>query len=466
MIKKIPPGKPGLWRSEFKALLILGGPMALTQLVQFSINSIDVLMVGRLGPEPLAASSIGLVVFFGLFLVGIGPAMAVSPMVSQALGENKENFADVRRSVRTGLWVIAMGFPAALLIMMFTTPITLLLGQPETAARLAGPYVLALAPGLPFALGVVILRNFLAALGLTRIPLVLIIITTFFNAFMNWLLIYGNWGLPRLELVGAGIASSLSHMLGFALLVIYSRYHKNARKFEIFKRVFQIDWPRLRELVKLGWPISVTSAFEGMLFNAAILLTGRIGVEEVAAFQIALNLSALAFMVPLGLSMGGSVRVGLAAGARDWDGVLRACGATIISSALIMTMFGILVTSVPQALAGLYLELDDPANANVLALVASFLPIAGAFMMFDGVQVAANQCLRGIKDVRAPMVFTGISYWVVGFPLAAWLGLGTSLGAKGVWWGLLVSLVVASVLLGGRLLFLIKRNSATGAPPV
>jgi len=198
--------------------------------------------------------------------------------------------------------------------------------------------------------------------------------------------------------------------------------------------------------------MSVTTTFEGLLFNVAILVMGIIGVLEAAAYQIALNVAALAFMLPWGMSMAGAVRIGLAEGAGNKPATRRAASTTLIASILAIMMLAIPVALFPEFTASLYLNLDKPENAEVIALVIGFLPIATAFMIFDSVQVAANQLLRGLKDVNWPMLFTGISYWVVGFPMAYILALKTDIGANGVWYGLLVALAVASVLLGGRLM--------------
>lgn len=447
----------GPWRREFFALMAIGLPMGLTQLVQFSINTVDVVMIGQLGPEPLAAGALGLVMFYVLFVAGMGPAMAVSPMVSQALGADAGEVRDVRRSVRMGLWLVGLCAPVLSLVYFFVEEFALMTGQPPEIAALAEPYVLALTPGLPFALGVIVLRNFLAAIERARAPLYFIILTTAINALLNYLLIYGNWGFPRLELVGAGVASSLSHAIGFFMLVAYISWEKRAKTFELFHNFFNSDWPRFFEVARLGWPISVTIGFEAMLFNAAVFLMGRIGVNEMAAYQVALNVAAMAFMMPLGLSMAGCVRVGLMEGAKDRQGVRRAALMAILCSIGAIMIVAIPVMIWPMKIAGFYLEPGDPDNGAVLALVASFLPIAAAFALFDATQVAAGQALRGLKDVRAPMILTGISYWVIGFPVAAWLGLSTPLAAVGVWWGLLASLASAATLLGGRL-WLITRD--------
>lgn len=452
------------WRREFIALMTIGIPMGLTQLVQFSINTVDVLMIGRLGPEALAGASLGLVIFYAMFLLGFGPAMAVSPMVSQALGADADDTDDVRRSVRMGLWAIGIAAPVLSIPFFFTEEIAAALGQPEGPAALAEPYVLALAPGLPFILGVMALRNFLAAIERTRAPLVFIIATTALNAFLNWLLIFGNWGFPQMELVGAGIASAISHATGFAILVAYINIEKTAAKFEIFKNFFKPYWSRLFEVAQLAWPIGLTMIFEAMLFNAAVIVMGRIGVDEMASYQVALNVAALAFMLPLGLSMAGATRVGLKQGAGDRAGVRRAALISILSCIGAIMLFAVPMLLAPKFIAGLYLNANLASNAAVIGLVASFLPIAAAFAFFDATQVAANQALRGLKDVRAPMVMTFIAYWVIGFPVSAWLGLLTPIGAVGVWYGLLAGLAAAAIMLGARLWWITREDAPLLSP--
>ncbi len=447
-------GSRAAWRAELAALLALGWPMALTQIIQYSVLTVDVLMIGRLGPEPLAASSLGLVIYFAAWLIGFGPAMAVSPVIAQTLGADENNIDDVRLSVRMGLWAIALMAPLVALIFFMTENIARALGQPAELAHLAGPYVIALAPGWMFAMGTLILRNFLAAIGETRWPLVIVIGTTLSNAALNWLLIYGNWGFPRLELVGAGVSSSIVNMLGFLALVAFIRIDRRARRFDLFRDALKPDWPRFREVFRLGWPIGVAIAFEGMLFNACVFLMGRIGVAEVAAYQVALNVASIAFMAPLGLSMAGGVRVGLAAGAGDWPRVRRAAALTIGLAIFAIMIVAIPVIVFPEFVAGLYLDRSEPENAAVVVLVAKFLVVAAAFMLFDATQVSSAQALRGLKDVRAPMIITGLAYWAIGFPAAAFLGLGSPLGAAGVWWGLLLGLFAAAAMLAGRLYFL------------
>ncbi len=448
------------WSSEFSGLLLIGIPIVLTQLVQFSVNTIDIIMIGRLGPEALAASTLGFVLYLSVWLFACGPAMAVSPMVSHAVGAGGDPRDDVRVSVRMGLWAVAMLFPAALALFLITDKVALALGQPEVLAASARNYVLALAFGLPFSLGILVLRNFLAALEKMRVPLLIVIVTTILNALLNYMLIYGNFGMPRLELIGAGVASSLSHLIGFLALAAYVALDREAKSYRIFSGLLKPDWPRLREVFGLGAPIGADVAFEAMLFNAAVFLMGRIGVLEVAAYQVAFNVAQIAYMIAVGLAMAGAVRVGLAAGAGDIDRIRRASALTIgVCTISVLAVAGPALFA-PVFVASLYLESDKAANAALFDLVVVFLPIAGAFALFDAVQMGANQCLRGLKDVRIPMVLTGVSYWVIGFPLAAWFGLFTSMGAMGVWLGLFCGVAADAALQSSRLWRLTRRPIA------
>jgi len=439
-----------------RALLWLGVPMAAAQLAQFFVFTIDILMIGRISPEDLAAAALGTVIYFFLWMLGSGPVNAVSPLVSQALGADQNDRKDARRSVRMAIWVIFMMTPAIVLLLTFTEPLANQMGQNSIIAKKAGAYVIALGPGLAFALATMALRNFLAALGKTKIPFILVMTVTAVNALLNYIFIFGHFGAPRLELVGAGIASSLSYIFGFFLFILYIRLDSYANSFQVFRKFWRPDWPRLKEVIALGFPISMTTMFEGMLFNAVVFIVGVIGVMEQAAYQIALNVAALAFMLPWGMSMAGAVRIGLAKGAGNKPATRRAASTTLVASIIAIMLVAIPVALFPEFTASLYMNLEKPENEQVIAFVVSFLPIATAFMFFDALQVAANQLLRGLKDVNWPMVFTGISYWAVGFPVAYILALKTEVGVNGVWYGLMAGLITASILLGARLYRLLR----------
>ena len=443
---------PQSWRGETRALLALALPMSATQVIQYAVYVADTMMLGRVSKEAVAAAALGsLLVFLG-WMVAAGPVNAVTPMASQALGRDPEAYTDVRRSVRMSLWAITLVCLPLGALLAFTEPLLRLAGQDPEVARMAARYAWVVAPGLPFALYIQALRNFLAALDETVWPMILVSLTVVLNIALNALLIFGLLGFPELGLVGAGIASSVSYAVAFALFVWLVRRHKRARHFGIFQNLHRFDAERFREVVRLSWPISLTTMFEGLLFNVAILVMGLIGVAEQAAYQVGLNVAALAFMVPWGFAMGGAVRIGLAEGAGDVGARSRAAGATLGISIGLMSVIALATWLGGDTIASLYFGFDhDPDDAAVRALVILFLPVAAAFMVVDAAQVACNQLLRGLKDVDVPVVITGISYWLIGFPLCWWLALHTPLGAVGVWWGLAAGLLAAFIGLGTRL---------------
>lgn len=440
---------------EIKAFMWLGIPLAFAQLVQFMVYTIDAIMIGRLGETQLAASSLGIVMFFIIWMLGSGAVFAVTPLVSQAIGANQNERHDVRITVRMSLWVVMFLIPLAIAFAAIAYPISLMTGQDTEVSKLAAQYLWMLIPGFPFALGIMTLRNFLASIDKTWVPLALTALVVAFNALLNYLLIYGNFGFPRLELVGAGIASSLAYAFSFFIFGAYCYIDKDAKSFRVFKRVWRPHWSRFRKLVKLGWPMSVTTFFEGMLFNVCVFVVGIIGVAEQAAYHVGLNVAALCFMLPFGMSMAGSVRVGHAAGANNLPALKRASYVAFTVCMALMAVLALFVANNADMITGFYLS-DTEAAARTLA--ASFLPIAAAFMLFDAAQVVANQLLRGMKDVNWPMLLTGISYWVVGFPIVIWLGLFTPLGAVGVWYGLMAGLAVAAITLGWRFYHLVWRS--------
>lgn len=451
---------PDRWQDEVPILFKLGAPFALAQLVQFSVYTIDTLMIGRLGELDLAAASLGVTLFFVTWMVGSGAVMSVTPMVSQALGANQKERHDVRISVRMMFWLVLAMIPLSIGFAFCVEPLALALGQDPDVSRKASYYMFTLTPGLPFALAIMGLRNFLAAIDRMWVPLGLAILVTVINAGLNWVFIYGNLGAPRLELIGAGIASSLSYAISFGLFLAYCYIDPLAKSFRLLHRVWRPHWSRFADMLRLGWPISLTTLFEGMLFNAAVFIVGIIGTTEQAAYHVGLNIAALCFMIPFGFSMAGSVRVGLAAGAGNLAAVKRVSAVTLGLCLFLMGLLALIVAKFPVEIAGLYLEADKLENAAVIAMTASFLPIAAAFMLFDATQVVANQLLRGLKDVTVPMILTGISYWVIGFPIAVYLGLYTAHSAKGVWYGLMAGLIATALLLGARYIWYMRHKAA------
>jgi len=280
-----------------------------------------------------------------------------------------------------------------------------------------------------------------------------------FNAFGDYALIFGAFGLPALGLRGAGIATALTNCGLFLSLLGYVLIDRRFRRYRILGRVWRPDWARLREIFRLGLPIGLTLVMEVGLFAGAGFLIGLIGRAELAAHQIALQCASVAFMVPLGLGQAATVRVGLAAGRGDPAGVARAGITALTIGSLFMATTASLMWTMPGAIVGLFIDAADPANARVVGFAVTFLAVAALFQVFDGGQVIGMGALRGMKDTRSPMLIAAFAYWVVGIGLAVGLAFGVGLGALGVWIGLLAALMVAATLLVGRF-FALQRAAA------
>ena len=452
----------GAWRREARALATLAIPIVLTNVGQVAIQTTDVVMIGWLGPEALAASVLGVNLTFVLLLFAIGVVIATAPMMAQDLGRKRHAVREPRRTVRQGLWVaLALGLPSWL-ILWHIAPILHLLRQDPALIAAAEPYVHAAMWGFVPALWFVVLRNFIAALERPRAGMVVTFLAVGFNALADYGLIFGAFGLPALGLQGAGIATALTNALMFVGLLGYVQIDRRFRRYQILGRFWRPDWVRFREIFRLGLPIGVTLIMEVGLFASAGYMMGWVGSAELAAHQIALQCASVTFMVPLGLSQAATVRVGLAAGAGDLAGVRRAGIAALAMGGIFMACMALLMWTLPAAIAGLFIDAGDPANAGVLRIAVTFLGIAALFQIFDGGQVIGAGALRGLKDTRWPMLFAAIAYWLIGMTMALGLGFGLGLGGVGIWLGLLVALAVAAGLMIGRFLALQRR--ATGVP--
>ena len=443
------------WTAEARELLKLAAPLVLTQLAQMAIMTTDVVMLGRLSKTALASAALGNTVFFFTWLVGCGPGAAVAPMIAHILGARPNNRAGVRNVVRMGFWAVLILSVPLITLLMFTQQILLLLGQRPELAEGAGQFTRVLCWGLPFSLFYQLLRNFSTALSRPQASFWVMGTGIFFNAAGDYALIFGHFGLPRLGLVGSGLASACSYTFTFIAMVAVVHAIPELRKFRVFRRFHRLHLDKLAELFRLGMPIGVTLTFEAMLFNAATLFMGTFGTDSVAAHQIALNVASITFMVPLGVGMATTVRVGLAAGAGDGEALRRAGYTAFAIGAVFMSSVAVVLWSFPARIAGLYFA-DAAANSGVIALAVVFLRVAAAFEIFDGLQVVGAMSLRGLKDAHMPMWIAGLSYWLVGFPICLWLAFSRHLQGFGIWLGLAAGLFAAAVLMCGRFWFLAR----------
>jgi MATE family multidrug resistance protein len=437
------------WLSEARATLALAWPLIIAQFATIALTATDVVMMGWLGAEFIAAGSLATSFLYPFFMFGVGVCMAVAPLVSQALGGGRRR--EVRHVLRQGLWV-ALGLAALLMPALMAGETALLaLGQTARTAELGGSYLGMAAWMLPPALLFVVLRSLVAAQGETGVVLRITLCGIAINAFGNWLLMFGNLGLPRLELAGAGIATTVTHTAMTALLWLHVARGRAYRRLGALARPFAWDLPRLTAILRLGLPIGLTMTAESGLFTAAAVMVGWLGQDALAAHAVALQLAAISFMAPLGLSHATTVRVGLAHGAGRPANAARAGWTSILLSFAFMGCVALAFWLIPRQLIALFLDTAAPANAVPVALAASYLGVAALFQLVDGAQVTAAAALRGMSDTRVPMLIALTGYWVIGLPIGYVLGFRAGLEGVGVWLGLAAGLAAAAVLLMARL---------------
>ena len=436
-----------LWRDEIRATLALAWPLILTNLAQASMTATDLAIIGRLGPDALAAGGLGANLYFACLIFGLGFAYATAPMMAAELGRRKHSVRDVRRTVRQGLWQSALISIPIWLALWNGEAILLLIGQKPELAREAGVYLRMLMWAvLPF-YGYIVLRSFISALERPFWALAIMVVAVALNALLNWIMVFGHLGFPAMGIAGSGLATSIASLFMFAGLGAVIVLHSRFRRYRLFGRWWRADWPRFWTLLKLGAPISGILAFEVTIFNAAAFMIGNIDPVQLAAHVVALQIASVAFMAPLGLGQAATVRVGLAFGAGDRDGVARAGWTAYVMGVSFMGLTALAMLAFPRQLLGVFIDVADPRNVAVIGFGVTFLAYAALFQIVDGAQAVGAGMLRGLQDTNVPMVYAALGYWGVGMPLGALLAFRFGMGGAGVWIGLFTGLAVVAALL-------------------
>ena len=442
---------------EIAPLMRLALPLVLAMIGQMAISTTDMLMLGRLGPEALASVALALSLYHPLMLLGIGIGFAVTPLATEALTAHRSR--QVRRVARQGLWAAIPFTIAAAPAFWAGETLFLRIGQQPSLAAEAHSYLIGIFPGLIFVLGFNVLRSFLTAFEMTRAVLLITIAAIPLNALFNYALIFGAFGLPALGVLGAGLGSSLTSLVMGMALIFYSARVRRLRRYALYNRFWRPDWAIFRRIHRIGIPIGLFIVLETSLFAGSAQLMGLIGTLELAAHQIAIQLCSIFFMIPLGIGQAATARVGIGLGQA---GIVRAAAAGWAGMALALAAMGItamLFWFAPTPLIAPFLE-PGPEAAKVTGFAVSFLAIAAAFQLVDGLQVTAAHALRGLQDTQVPMWCAAIGYWGIGMPAAIYFGLFTSLAGDGVWTGLALGLAVGATLLVWRFAWMTRSGQS------
>ncbi len=429
-------------RADFHELLRLGSPIILIQIGLMAMGVVDTLMVGRISAAALAAVALANLYTIGWSILGLGVLIALDPVVSQALGAQDE--IAVRRAVQRGLVLALVLTVPTTMLYLAVEPVLEFVQQPPEVIPFAAGYVyrtsIAVFPFYAF----IVLRQSLQAHRRTRPILITIVAANVVNALLNYVWIFGRLGFAELGVLGSAWATMVSRWLMAIFLLLLGWKYLRPYLTQLASRVFA---PRaIGRMLAIGIPIGVQMMFEWGAFAAVALLMGWLGVSEVAAHQIALNLASLTFMVPLGVASAASVIVGHAVGRGDESGVRRSSLAALTVGVGFMAAMGAAFILFPVSLARLYTD-----SAEVLAVAVLLIPIAGVFQVFDGIQVVAMGLLRGLGDTRMPMAASMVGFWCIGIPISLWLAFVENLGGQGLWWGLVVGLAMVALFLLLRL---------------
>ena len=431
-------------RKEIEKFLQLAVPLASAQVAQSMTGFFDTIMMGRLGAETLAAGGLASLTFLAILNTAGGVVAGVSPLIAEAYGAG--NKRRIEKLGSQGFWlVLLLSIPLTIAIAHFDA-IMVQLGQAEATVTLANSYLNTILWGFFPALGFAMLRGVVSGLSHTRPILFIVVIGTIFNIIGNYILGFGKFGFPRLELAGLGIASAISLWGMFIALIVYILRHPQLKNYGIFKLLHQIKLPILWELSKTGVPIGILIALELGLFTVVTYLMGLLGTEVLAAHQIVFQTIVVTFMIPLGMSYAATVRVGQWLGQKNFEGVVRA-GYTSISIGLIFSiLLAIAMLLFPQAILGLYIDVNDSANAVIVNLALPMLTVASISQILDAVQKIAYGALQGLQDTRVPVLLNIPAFWGVGLTSGYFLGFHFGLGGTGLWLGQSVGVTIAAIL--------------------
>jgi MATE family multidrug resistance protein len=407
---------------------------------------IDSIMVGEIGAVPLAGASLGNSLFILVFIIGLGVAMAVTPLIAILVGAKR--FSECGVYFRQSLIVnMSLGF-ILMSITFFCSDFFGLINQPLDVAEQASSYAKIVAFSILPAMLFHTYKQFIEGFSIMKPAMIIAISANVINAFINWVLIYGNLGLPALGLDGAGWATFGSRVFMVIAIIFYVKRKTTFKDYDLKFHFRNINFSIIKKILRIGLPSGLQYFFEVGAFTLAVMMIGWLGTNPLAAHQIAINLASISFMAVLGISSAGAIRVGNAVGKQSISEVRKAGFTAIFLGALVMFTAGLIFITLRNFLPTLYID-----DKEVIRITSSLLVIAAMFQISDGIQGVGIGVLRGLTDVKIPTIITFIAYWVLALPIAYLLGFNFNYGVEGIWIGLFLGLTVSAVLLTIRFNF-------------
>ncbi len=410
----------------------------------------DNIMVGRLGAAPLAAVSLGNSFVFIAFSLGIGFSLAITPLIAEADGEG--DIDKGKKLFQHGLILCAILGLTMFVLLMVAGPIMRHMDQPVEVVELAMPYLNIVAFSMVPLMIFQAYKQFTDGMSSTKYGMNATVLANIVNVFLNFMLIYGFWIFPRLELVGAAYGTLISRVVMMVFMIWILNTRKKFKPFFVWLKINEIRKDIFAKIISLGFPTAMQMLFEVGVFTAAIWLAGTMGTIDQAANQIALNLSSMTFMIAVGLGVTATIRVGNQKGLKNFTELRRISISIFLQVVIIECFFALAFILLKDVLPIVYID-----NETVINTAASLILIAGFFQLSDGFQVVVLGALRGLQDVKIPTFITFIAYWIVGFPISFVLGKVLGYGSQGIWVGLLVGLTVSAVLLYLRFNYLTNK---------
>jgi len=437
------------YTSEFKYNWKLAAPVMLGMLGHTFVSFVDNIMVGQIGTAELAAVSLGNSFMFIAMSIGIGFSTAITPLIAEA--DSSDNLKQARSSYKNGLFLCTALGIVLFLGIYFSKSVMYLMKQPQEVVELAIPYLDLVAFSLIPMIIFQAIKQFSDGMSMTKYPMYATLLSNIINIILNYLLIFGKFGFPEMGIVGAAYGTLVSRIVMVLYLWILLRYNKRSKRIVRDIKFFVLDFLMIKKIINLGSLSAMQMFFEVAIFTAAIWLSGLLGKNPQAANQIALNLSSMAFMVAMGLSVASMIRVGNQKGLKNYKELRRIAFSLFLLGVLLAIFFALLFFIFHKSLPSIYVNLNDTTNyadnMEVISIASKLLIAAAFFQISDSIQVVVLGALRGLQDVKIPTILTFISYWVVGFPISYFLGKEEMYGSFGIWLGLLAGLTTASILL-------------------